>query len=80
MIFMPFTGIVMGYFSGKGLPFFGYLIPGKKEPVGEIAGLAYKTHKWAGQVLQYLIPLHIAGAGVHVVKGQKVFHRMNPFA
>jgi len=28
MIAMPATGIAMGYFGGKGLPFFGYTIPG----------------------------------------------------
>jgi cytochrome b561 len=30
MVILPVTGIGMGYFSGKGLPFFGYTIPGKK--------------------------------------------------
>jgi len=37
MILLPVTGIAMGYFGGKGLPFFGYTIPGKKEPNGWIA-------------------------------------------
>ena len=48
LIFLPLTGIIMGYFSGKGLPFFGFSIPGSKTPNGDVAGLAYKTHKWAG--------------------------------
>ena len=28
MTFMPASGIAMGYYGGKGLPFFGYTIPG----------------------------------------------------
>lgn len=48
MWFMPLSGISMGYFGGKGMPFFGYTIPGKAEPVGEIAKWSFKTHKWAG--------------------------------
>jgi len=28
LIAMPATGIAMGYYGGKGLPFFGYTIPG----------------------------------------------------
>jgi len=59
----------MGYFSGKGLPFFGYVIPGRKDPIPFIAGNSYKTHKWAGQALQYLIPAHFAGTAFHVAKG-----------
>jgi cytochrome b561 len=51
MVFLPFTGITMGYFSGKGIPFFGLTIPGKKEPIGDIAKYAYKTHVWAGTAL-----------------------------
>lgn len=52
MIVMPGTGIAMGYFGGKGLPFFGYAIPGaSKENVnGAIAGNAFWVHKQAGQV------------------------------
>lgn len=30
MWYMPMSGILMGYFGGKGIPFFGYTIPGKK--------------------------------------------------
>lgn len=44
---MPTTGIVMGYYGGRGLPFFGYTIPGgEKDTV--LAGQAFKIHKQAG--------------------------------
>jgi cytochrome b561 len=43
MIIMPASGIAMGYYGGKGLPFFGTTIPGvvktdeNKMRTGEIA-------------------------------------------
>jgi cytochrome b561 len=43
MIIMPASGIAMGYYGGKGLPFFGTTIPGvvktdeNKKSTGEIA-------------------------------------------
>lgn len=54
MIFMPVSGMVMGYFGGKGVPFFGLAtIPGAqgddKRPA--IAKQAYKNHKLAGEAL-----------------------------
>jgi cytochrome b561 len=80
IIFMPLSGVAMGYFGGKGLPFFGLHIPGKAEPIGAIAKTAYVNHKRVGQVLEYaLLPAHIAGAGFHAVRGQKIFARINPF-
>ncbi len=66
---MPVTGITMGYFSGKGIPFFGFIIPGKKEPVGSIAGAAYKAHTFVGPFFEYLIPFHMGAAGFHALKG-----------
>ena len=69
MIFMPVSGIAMGYFSGKGIPFFGYLIPGKKEPVGSIAGFAYKSHTFVGPIFEYIIPFHMSAVGFHALKG-----------
>jgi len=79
MIFMPVSGIAMGYFSGKGIPFFGYLIPGKKEPVGSIAGFAYKSHTFVGPIFEYIIPFHMSAVGFHALKGQNVLARINPF-
>jgi cytochrome b561 len=43
MVIMPASGITMGYYGGKGLPFFGTTIPGvvktdeNKMRTGEIA-------------------------------------------
>jgi cytochrome b561 len=37
MIVMPASGIAMGYYGGKGLPFFTTTIAGAKEVNGEIA-------------------------------------------
>ncbi len=34
MTFMPASGIAMGYYGGKGLPFFGYTIPGAPPACG----------------------------------------------
>ena len=65
MLFLPFTGILMGYFSGNGLPFFGYTIPGRKEKVPFIAKYAYITHTWAGWFFEFAIPVHIGAAGAH---------------
>mmetsp|Transcript_6218 Transcript_6218/g.9004 ORF Transcript_6218/g.9004 Transcript_6218/m.9004 type:complete len:217 (+) Transcript_6218:63-713(+) len=80
LIFMPLSGITMGYFGGKGLPFFAWNIPGKEEPVGAVAKQAYQTHKLVGQVLEYgLLPAHIGGAAMHTIRGHKIFARINPF-
>jgi cytochrome b561 len=74
-IFLPVSGVVMGSFSGFGLPFFFTTIPSieKKPPV---AKQAYELHKIAGQVLEYIIPLHVAGALFHVAKGQPIMARI----
>lgn len=78
LLFMPISGITMGYFGGKGLPFFGLHIPGAEKPVGAIAKQAYQSHKLVGQGLEILVPLHIGAAGYHAfVKGQPIFRRMS---
>ncbi len=39
-----------------------------------------QNHKLAGKFVEYaLVPGHIAGAGLHYFKGQKIFARINPF-
>jgi hypothetical protein len=48
----------MGYFGGKGLPFFEFgTIPGAATPNGAIAGQAFKIHK---QVPFYFVPFFFA--------------------
>ena len=79
MIGMSVTGVLMGIFSGRGMPFFVTTIPGA-EANKKISGTSYNIHKTLGHYGKYLIPLHVAGAGYHVAKGQTIFARMNPFA
>lgn len=39
----------MGYFGGKGLPFFAWTVPGAETPDKPLAGSAYVWHKRAGE-------------------------------
>ena len=43
MVFMPVSGIAMGYFGGKGIPFFFTDIAGAETPNGAIAKQAYQV-------------------------------------
>ena len=70
----------MGYYGGKGLPFFYKTIPGAETPNGSIAKNAFAIHKNIGVYGKYLVPLHVGAAGLHVVRGQPIFRRVNPFA
>ena len=45
---MPVTGIAMGYFGGKGLPFFSTHFDGAAVPNKTIAGNAFKVHHNVG--------------------------------
>lgn len=81
MTIMPVTGIAMGYYGGKGLPFFGYTIPGASEKNGKLAGQAFKVHKALGPFLEYFMPIHVGAVGYHhLIKRQNAMRRMNPFA
>jgi cytochrome b561 len=83
---MPASGIVMGYYGGKGLPFFATTIPGvvttpeNKKSNGEIAKQSYNIHKTVGTYGKFLIPLHVGASFSHYFRGQAIFARMNPFA
>lgn len=77
-IFLPISGAAMGYFGGKGLPFFFTTIPGAEKADGSIAKPAYQYHKLAGQAIEYLVPLHVGAAFLHAFKGQKIFARIIP--
>eukprot|EP00581_Thalassiosira_minuscula_P007551 CAMPEP_0183703770 /NCGR_PEP_ID=MMETSP0737-20130205/1386_1 /TAXON_ID=385413 /ORGANISM="Thalassiosira miniscula, Strain CCMP1093" /LENGTH=181 /DNA_ID=CAMNT_0025930567 /DNA_START=203 /DNA_END=748 /DNA_ORIENTATION=- len=79
MTIMPATGIAMGYFGGKGLPFFVTTIPGAATPNGGIAKQSFSIHKTLGTYGKYLIPLHIGGALKHSVSGTAIWSRVNPF-
>lgn len=78
IIFMPLSGVAMGYFGGNGLPFFFTTVPGATQKQPEIAKPAYEWHKKAGVILEYLIPLHIAGALGHFARGHTIFSRILP--
>ncbi|KAL7546331.1 hypothetical protein ACHAWF_009665 [Thalassiosira exigua] len=85
MTIMPATGIAMGYFGGKGLPFFVTTIPGavhtdgNKATYGNIAKQSFSIHKTLGVYGKYLIPLHVGGAMKHAVTGNPIWSRINPF-
>jgi len=69
-IAMPVTGVAMGYFGGKGVPFFGTTFApasgemGKAKD-GKLAGKAYKLHKQIGWYFKWFIPVHVGAVGVH---------------
>lgn len=85
MTVMPATGIAMGYFGGKGLPFFGATFAGIKSTEetkarnGGIAKNSFKIHKQLGTYGKYVVPVHVAGAFSHFFRGHTIFARVNPF-
>ena len=86
MAVMPGTGIAMGYFGGKGLPFFITTLPGAEAPTeeakkanGTIAKQAFSIHKQVGTYGKYLVPAHVGAALGHQLRGQAIFARINPF-
>jgi cytochrome b561 len=79
MTIMPATGIAMGYYGGKGLPFFYTTLSGAETANGAIAKQAFSIHKTLGTYGKFLLPIHVGAAGFHTVKGQKIFSRINPF-
>lgn len=73
------TGVGMGYFGGKGVPFFfGQLIPGMETPNGAVAKPCHDIHVILGQSLIVLSVLHISGSTVAWLEGQPVLERMLP--
>lgn len=80
MQIMPVSGVTMGIFGGKGIPFFGLgTVPGldpKETGLGWVAGRAFKLHKQAGQIFEYIVPIHIGAVGVHMAKGQAILSRI----
>lgn len=85
IVVMPLTGVTMGYFSGYGVPFFKWHLPGadkskaKSESFKKRAGFFYNLHKQFGQILEYVLPIHIGAIGfVYFARGQNLLKRMNP--
>jgi 1,2-dihydroxy-3-keto-5-methylthiopentene dioxygenase len=80
VILMPTTGLAMGYFGGNPLPFFGLTVPGTGQKVHPpTAGKAFKLHKQAGQLFEYLVPIHLGAVGMHALRGQNIVRRILPF-
>lgn len=81
LLFLPLSGVAMGYFGGKGLPFFFTTIPGASQESknGDVAKWSYMNHKKVGKVLQYLVPIHVGAVGYHFLHGQNILRRVNPF-
>lgn len=79
MTVMPATGIAMGYYGGKGLPFFYTTLAGASETNGGIAKRSFQIHKQLGTYGKYLVPIHAGAATMHFARGQSIFTRINPF-
>ncbi|KAL3789811.1 hypothetical protein ACHAW5_011234 [Stephanodiscus triporus] len=79
MTIMPATGIAMGYYGGKGLPFFWTTIDGSSVPNGDIAKRSFSIHKTLGTYGKFLIPIHVGGAMKHSLTGNAIWSRVNPF-
>merc|ERR1712196_302691 len=67
LVAMPVTGVAMGYYGGKGLPFFTTTIPGASDDNkdGKLAGQAFKLHKQIGWYMELLFLGHIGGVAMH---------------
>ena len=76
---MAVTGVAMGIFSGKGLPFFVTTLAEGGPKIDAVSGTSYKVHTFIGHNFKYIVPLHIGAAGYHAGMGHKVFARINPF-
>lgn len=79
MTIMPATGIAMGYFGGKGLPFFFTTFKGAETANGAIAKQSFSIHKQLGTYGKFLVPLHVGASVMHFARGQSIFTRINPF-
>lgn len=68
------SGIVMGYYSGFGVPFFTVdkMIPGAKEKNTAISGNAFWVHSNVGKFLEYLVPIHVGAVGLHMAQGHRI--------
>ena len=83
IIGLPVSGVAMGYYSGYNVPFFNWKLPSasKENQNKELSGWLFKQHSQFGQLLEYVIPLHIGGAFFHqFVLGHNTFRRISPFA
>lgn len=90
LVAMPATGVAMGYYGGKGLPFFFTTIPGAGKELetlpkmlgleknGALAGKAFKLHKQLGFPMEMLFLAHLGGVGYHLANGHTILGRIVP--
>jgi 1,2-dihydroxy-3-keto-5-methylthiopentene dioxygenase len=78
LVAMPITGVAMGYYGGKGLPFFWTTVPGAAEADKSIAGPAFKWHKQLGWYMELLLAAHIGAVGFHLARGEAILARIVP--
>jgi cytochrome b561 len=81
---MGISGVTMGYFGGKGVPFFGStLVQGKSDPSSSDARKAaasHGTHLLLGKLMQYIfLPYHLTGNAVHWMQGRDIVRKISPF-
>jgi len=78
---LPATGVAMGYFGGKGLPFFTTTLPGAQGAAvdGKLAGQAFKIHKQFGWYFEMLFLAHMGGVAFHMARGEAILARILPF-
>lgn len=78
---MSTTGFLMLLFAGESWPFFVGSIK-NPSPFGVDNALSDRIrelHKGFGVWWSLLVPAHILGAGFHVIRGERILQRMNPF-
>mmetsp|Transcript_10611 Transcript_10611/g.12070 ORF Transcript_10611/g.12070 Transcript_10611/m.12070 type:complete len:318 (+) Transcript_10611:16-969(+) len=79
IIFMPVSGFAFGYYSGWGVPFFVWDIPGaaKEDQNEELNQWFYEWHHNIGWALTYGIGLHVGAVGYHqLLRRHRILDRM----
>jgi cytochrome b561 len=72
----------MNWVSGRGVPWFNTTIdaPFAIEKNPEIAKRLFWMHSKGGQVLEYLVPVHVGAVVFHGLRGTNILKRLWPFA
>lgn len=66
ILLMPLSGVLMAWFAGKPLPFFGvYSFVSPVEKIKVLSSFFHQLHHFAAYVLYVCVPLHLAGTYKH---------------